>query len=378
MKIVAMIPARLGSKRVVKKNLRLLNGKPLISYIIESAINSNAFDEIYLNSESEIFKDIADHHGIMFYKRNENLAKDSSNNEDFLTDFLSNIKCDYLVQLLPTSPLITSEEIKGFVEQLQGGECDTLVSINSHQIACLYEGNPINFSLTEAHKSSQTMTPIQSYSTVLMGWTSENYLENINNLGCGYHGGKGNIQYFEIKGLASIDIDIEEDFQLAEVAIKFKDGGQEFEKLYYDEISRDRIEIDVPSILKKDGVLQNDFSNENNTINKLCDLLRNTPQDSSWSKRLINTESNSMTLIGQMPGEGNRLHYHPEWNEWWYIVQGSWLFEIEGKEKIITENDIVFIERNKRHRITALGDKLAVRMAVSRADVEHVYPENDE
>ena len=37
MKIVAMIPARLGSKRIVKKNLRLLNGKPLISYIIESA-----------------------------------------------------------------------------------------------------------------------------------------------------------------------------------------------------------------------------------------------------------------------------------------------------------------------------------------------------
>ena len=62
MKIVAMIPARLGSKRVIKKNLRLLNGKPLISYITESAINSNAFDEIYINSESEIIDSIVELH----------------------------------------------------------------------------------------------------------------------------------------------------------------------------------------------------------------------------------------------------------------------------------------------------------------------------
>ena len=83
-----------------------------------------------------------------------------------------------------------------------------------------------------------------------------------------------------------------------------------------------RIEVDVPSILQNVGVMLNDFKNENKIINNLDNLLNNTPQDSSWSKRLINTESNSMTLIGQPPGEGNRLHYHPNWNEWWYIVQG--------------------------------------------------------
>ncbi len=176
MKIVAMIPARLGSKRVIKKNLRLLNGKPLISYITESAINSNAFDEIYINSESEIFKVIADQHGVLFYKRDDRYATDLTNNEDFLTDFLGNIKCDYLVQLLPTSPLINNKEIKAFVDQLTCGKCDTLVSVNNHQIACLYEDKPINFSMTETHKSSQTMTPIKSYSTVLMGWKRATYL----------------------------------------------------------------------------------------------------------------------------------------------------------------------------------------------------------
>ena len=375
MKIVAMIPARLGSKRVIKKNLRLLNGKPLISYITESAINSNAFDEIYINSESEIFKVIADQHGVLFYKRDDRYATDLTNNEDFLTDFLENIKCDYLVQLLPTSPLINNKEIKAFVDQLTCGKCDTLVSVNNHQIACLYEGNPINFSMTETHKSSQTMTPIKSYSTVLMGWKRTTYLENIKNIACGYHGGKGETEYFEIKGLSNIDIDNEEDFQLAEVAMQLREGSYQFEKLYFDEMNEEHIEVDVPTILQKDGVMLNDFSNENSSINKLSNLLIDAPKDSSWSKRLINTESNSMTLIGQLPGEGNRLHYHPNWHEWWYIVQGSWKFEIEGEEKILTENDIVFIEKGKRHRITAVGDKIAVRMAVSRADVEHVYPE---
>ena len=60
MKKVAMIPARLGSKRVPKKNLRLILGKPLIAYIIEAAKASNAFDEIYINSEADIFGEIAE------------------------------------------------------------------------------------------------------------------------------------------------------------------------------------------------------------------------------------------------------------------------------------------------------------------------------
>ena len=55
-----MIPARLGSKRVPRKNLRLINGRPLISYNIETAVKSGVFDEVYVNSEAEGFFDIAE------------------------------------------------------------------------------------------------------------------------------------------------------------------------------------------------------------------------------------------------------------------------------------------------------------------------------
>ena len=133
------------------------------------------------------------------------------------------------------------------------------------------------------------------------------------------------------------------------------------------------VEVDVPSILEKDGVGNNDLFDANKEIINLPELLAEKSELSSWSKRVIDTDSNSMTLIAQMPGEGNRRHYHPDWNEWWYIVQGEWEWEIEGEKKLIKAGDIVMVAKRRVHKITAVGEKMAIRMAVSRADVEHIY-----
>ncbi len=133
-------------------------------------------------------------------------------------------------------------------------------------------------------------------------------------------------------------------------------------------------ETDVPQILVKDGVMQTDFAHENLPLAHLKDIIASKDNTRSWCQRVINTENNSATLISQMPGEGNRLHYHSDWNEWWYIVVGTWKWEIEGKEMVVKEGDVVFIPKGKLHRITATGDKPAVRLAVSKDKVPHVYP----
>ena len=78
-------------------------------------------------------------------------------------------------------------------------------------------------------------------------------------------------------------------------------------------------------------------------------------------------------MISQLPGEGNRLHYHPNWNEWWYIIKGQWQWQINQSKMTVKEGEMVFIPKNTWHKITAIGDKPAVRLAVSREDVEHVY-----
>ena len=102
-----------------------------------------------------------------------------------------------------------------------------------------------------------------------------------------------------------------------------------------------KIENNVKSILKKDGVINNDFSNENSLINNISKILKDKKNKKNWSYRLINTKSNSATLICQQPGEGNRRHYHSNWNEWWLIIDGTWQFEIENEKKILKKNDII-------------------------------------
>jgi quercetin dioxygenase-like cupin family protein len=135
-----------------------------------------------------------------------------------------------------------------------------------------------------------------------------------------------------------------------------------------------RVESDVPSILVKDGVEINDLNSPNKEVINIEDILLDAPE-SSWSKRIIDTESNSATLICQNPGEGNREHYHHDWNEWWYIIDGLWEWQIEGETKIVGKGDIVFIEKGRLHKITAVGKEPAIRLAVSRSDVDHVYVE---
>ncbi len=374
-KTIAMIPARMGSKRVPKKNIRLLNGTPLISYIIRAAKESGCFDEIYVNSESDILGQIAKSEGVGFYKRPSSLSTDTATNDGFVEDFLNQNDCDKVIQLLPTSPFISSEDIKKFVSHMEDQNLDTLISVFRQQIECVYEGTPINFDQKKPTPPSQDLEPIKPYACGIMGWKKDNFLSNMEKYGCAYHGGEGSISFYELGGFATVDVDNEEDFQLAEVVSRHLAMSKKYEPKYY-ENKKERIEVDVPTILKKDGVSVNDLHSSNSEIPvNVKEIISSFDGSTSWSKRLVNTENNSATLIHQLPGEGNREHYHPEWNEWWYIIDGQWEWNIEGEKVIVEKDDVVFIPKGKLHHITAVGNKPAIRLAVSREDVEHIYIE---
>ena len=374
MKTVCMIPARLGSKRVKKKNLRLINGKPLISYVIETVKKCDCFDEIYLNSEAMIFKEIADKYGISFYRRPDKYSTDHATNDEFALDFIKNVSGDILIQVLPTSPLISVEEIEAFAKKMTDQYFDTLISVENKQIACVYSDKPINFDKFKANPPSQSMLPVQAYATVLMGWKYSRFLKNMTEFGSAYHGGDGKTGYFELRGLSTIDIDREEDFLLVENIILSQQKRNHKITEFYQFSSSEHSEVNVQEILEKDGVVDNDLGTSNQEIINIFDICKNNSMSNSWSKRVIDTENNSATIICQLPGEGNRLHYHPNWNEWWYILDGEWEWEIEGEKRIVRVGDIVFMKKGRKHKIAAVGNKPAIRIAVSRADVVHVYP----
>ena len=174
--------------------------------------------------------------------------------------------------------------------------------------------------------------------------------------------------------MAPAIMDNEEEFQLAESVARSMTKEKHFAVKYYGE---EHSEVNVPTILSKDGVSRASYNLSNQMIVNLEDILEGNSKEESWCHRVINSENNSATLISQMPGEGNRRHYHPDWNEWWFIVAGEWDWEIDGKTYVVKKNDFVFIPKGVVHKITARGTAPATRLAVSRDDVVHSYPEGD-
>jgi len=232
--VICMIPARLGSKRIKKKALRMLGEKPLIQYVIDTAKEVFPLNKIYLNSSYDIFKNIAEINGIQFYKRNIELSQDDITSNEFIYDFINNVKSDYVVQLLLTSPFLTKKDISNFVKNLVKNNYDVFYSVKEEQIECVYKNQFVNFSLNEGKKKSQDLEPLLILTSGLAGFKVSTYLRNYEknkNAMFGHNGDK--IGYYKLSYFSAIDIDTEEDFRLAEAVLNAK--RDKYETRYYDQ-----------------------------------------------------------------------------------------------------------------------------------------------
>lgn len=114
---IAIIPARSGSKGVVDKNIRYLNGKPLMAYTIEAAIKSRQFNEVMVSTDSEKYADIArKYNASVPFLRSNNNANDNSSTWDVVDEVLNNYgkigqSFDSFCLLQPTSPLRFADDI---------------------------------------------------------------------------------------------------------------------------------------------------------------------------------------------------------------------------------------------------------------------------
>ena len=377
-KKIAMIPARSGSKRVPRKNIRLINGKPLIDYCIKRALDSNIFDKVYVNTDDKIIMEYVRkfYPEINIFKREAKYASDSATNDDFMFDFLTKTKCNSVMQILPTSPFISVEDIILFDKEFYSKSYKSLVSVKENKIECIYKNEPINFNKTEHTLPSQKLDPIYSYACSLMMWDSNTFIKNYKEKKGPYHGGVYKTGYFELKGYSTIDIDNEEDFILAEIIAQMMSKDEAHKKKYY---STDNLiyDSDVSRILPSDGILYNISDHQNEMKSNIDEIIESMPKDSSWSYTLVNSISNRATLLAQMPGEGNRRHYHDNWDEWWLILKGEWEFEYDNKILKAIKGDLIYLKRTTIHKIKAIGKEISIRMAVSRDDVEHIYLEKD-
>lgn len=139
--MIAIIPARGGSKGLPGKNIKNLNGKPLIAYTIEAAINSEYISDVIVTTDDIKIAEIAKKYGAKVpFIRPDNLAEDNSSAIDVYIhaiEFLMNEnKCgiDNFIVLLPTAPLRNENHINEAVEMFYSENAFSLISVYEAEI----------------------------------------------------------------------------------------------------------------------------------------------------------------------------------------------------------------------------------------------------
>jgi len=226
--IIAIVPARGGSKTVPKKNIRLLNGKPLIYYTIKEAQSSKFVQRVLVSTEDREIAEIATEYGTKVIMRPPELAQDDTpsllvyqqviKHLEQIESFSPNI----IVVLQPTSPLRTVEDIDGAIKQFLETGCDSVVSVcgTEHPPHWMYtlEGDKLKPIIEGGEKVTRRQDTPKVYQ--LNGAVYVIYRDVImkQNRVLG-----GDMRAYIMPSERSIDLDTEIDFKLAELLMKEKE-----------------------------------------------------------------------------------------------------------------------------------------------------------
>jgi len=130
-KILAVIPARGGSKRLHKKNILPLNGKPLIAWTIQAAKNSQYIDEFIVSTDDDEISRISIEYGSKVLIRPGELSTDIATSIDVILHAINSIReqYDYIMLLQPTSPLRNNKDIDNAIELITKKDAKAVISV---------------------------------------------------------------------------------------------------------------------------------------------------------------------------------------------------------------------------------------------------------
>ena len=130
-RVLAVIPARGGSKSIPKKNIIDLGGKPLMAWSIEAALSSKSITDVVVSSDDDSILEVAQSLGAITLKRPEELSGDRIQSEPVLIHVLKTVNesYDYLILLQATSPLRTAKDIDAAFEKFLNEKNDALISV---------------------------------------------------------------------------------------------------------------------------------------------------------------------------------------------------------------------------------------------------------
>lgn len=218
---LAIIPARGGSKRLPRKNVLDLSGKPLIAYSIEAGLKSKYISKVVVSSDDKEILQVSQNFGADIIKRPDELASDTATTFDAIEHTIKSLeKYDYIVLLQPTSPLRNEKHIDEAIELLELKKADAIISVCETDHSPLWcnilneDLSMTNFLSKELlNKRSQDLPKYYRLNGAIYVCKTDKLLEN-----------KGffledKVTAYIMDRKSSIDIDNEIDFKLAQFCL---------------------------------------------------------------------------------------------------------------------------------------------------------------
>ena len=224
---LCIIPARGGSKRIPKKNIKLFNGQPIISYSIQEALKTNLFDSVIVSTDDEETANIAQSFGAEApFLRSPEASNDYATTLDVLKEVVSKLKYysrayDNVCCLYPCTPLITADILLKSYDKFIAEDMDTLLTTQEYRhpiqrALALKDGGIIDF-VNKAHISTRTQDLETFYHDAGQFYFHKSSL--ILNQQSIYDGKTG---HYLLPISRAQDIDNEDDWTLAELKFRIK------------------------------------------------------------------------------------------------------------------------------------------------------------
>lgn len=220
MKVIAVIPARGGSKGIPRKNMRLMNGKPLIAYAIENALSCDCIEDVVVSSDSEEILSFASQYDkVIALDRKSDLAKDAVTLDPVIYDAVTRMETheksyDAVVTLQPTSPLLTTRTLNSAMKTFFSSTCDTMISVvNSPHLSWRKKGECVVPNYVE--RLNRQQLPPNYLETGAFLITKRACMNPTTRLG-------EHIEVFEVPAEESTDIDSVQDWVVCETLLSRK------------------------------------------------------------------------------------------------------------------------------------------------------------
>ncbi|MBR5476903.1 MAG: acylneuraminate cytidylyltransferase family protein [Bacteroidaceae bacterium] len=206
MKVVAFVPIRLNSKRVVGKNLKMLGDKPLLQYVLDTLAGTATIDEVYVYCSNEEIIPLLPQ-GVKFLKRDESLDRDETLGQEIYDAFTRDVDADVYILAHTTSPFIKAATIENAVKQVTEGGHDSAFSAQKVQTFAWYKGAPLNYALKQIPRT-QTIEPVYFETSAFYIFRKEVWTVAHQRIG-------ENPYMAIVDPIEGIDIDNPEDFEFA-------------------------------------------------------------------------------------------------------------------------------------------------------------------